>query len=796
MGYRFGVYLIDVAGRELRRHGEEVVVQPRVFDLLVYLAENRDRAVDKDELQDAVWPGMVITETALTRAVMKARKAVGDDATAQAVIKTLHGHGYRFVAELEPVETASEQPVPAAPEVMQASQGAGGVPVSSPTGKAGGMAKLVSNLVKGLAVVLILTLAWIALRPPESLGNETRIAVLPLQDSTGDPELSWTSLGLMSYATSLLKTDGEIPVVAEGSVISVADGFGWGGDLEDPQGEVVLGKLRSVYGASHILYMLLENEGRALRLTYRLIGPDGSSLRGTMVGDQGTDLTHGVVQSVYGSLLRRSRIGDDMPLVSTDPFNNEAFARGMSLKLEGRCAEAVQFFRIIIEQEPTLFAPRFEYAGCLRILGEWEESEELLTGLVAEQRAVEAPRPLSRTLMTLGVLYNRTGRLDEADQVHEEALQLALSIDDNALAARILQNMAIVAEDRSDWKGSEALLDRALLAYREAGLEVLPGHLFSAQANLAMDQGNLAEAELLLEQALQAFREAGDRRNEAMMLNNTGYLRRLQGRMDEAEDYHLRSLEIRQEIGDRVGVGRIYGMLGVVYTSRGLYAEAVEAAQSALEIARETRDRLFEGTSLAQLADAKKALGEWEDARRYYLEGKAVFVDIQDRMRALQSDMKLARLDLLEAHWGQAETTALYVLEQSRANELMQPEIQAMELLGDIALARGDLPAATAEYEATLERVRQSTWTGKENTLLHKLANAYMDAQNSEAAAPLIGALTLQEPNVQSLKAQARFAHANGDRQAALDLMLEAKQLAGEHWAPQSEEILQSYTTE
>ena len=107
--YRFGAFTVDVARRELRSGGDEVEVQPRVFDLLVFLLENHERAVDKDELQDAVWPGMFITETALTRAVMKARKAVGDDASRQQVIKTIHGHGYRFVAELLPEPAAPDQ---------------------------------------------------------------------------------------------------------------------------------------------------------------------------------------------------------------------------------------------------------------------------------------------------------------------------------------------------------------------------------------------------------------------------------------------------------------------------------------------------------------------------------------------------------------------------------------------------------------------------------------------------------------------------------------------------------------
>jgi len=104
--YYFGGYIINVANREVLANGREVKVQQRVFDLLTYLIENHDRAVGKDELLDKIWTGRITTEAALTRAIMKARKAVGDDAHSQLVIKTLHGHGYRFVAQLQSVEDA------------------------------------------------------------------------------------------------------------------------------------------------------------------------------------------------------------------------------------------------------------------------------------------------------------------------------------------------------------------------------------------------------------------------------------------------------------------------------------------------------------------------------------------------------------------------------------------------------------------------------------------------------------------------------------------------------------------
>lgn len=106
--YRFGDCELDVGTRELRRGGASVSLQPRVFDLLVFLIEQRHRAVDKDEIQDAVWAPMIVSETALTRAIMKARRAVGDDADTQQAIRTVHGHGYQFVAPLAAAETRSD----------------------------------------------------------------------------------------------------------------------------------------------------------------------------------------------------------------------------------------------------------------------------------------------------------------------------------------------------------------------------------------------------------------------------------------------------------------------------------------------------------------------------------------------------------------------------------------------------------------------------------------------------------------------------------------------------------------
>lgn len=784
--FKFKSFVLNSAQRELKHEGKLVDIEPRAFDLLIYLVQNGDRAIDKGELQDAVWPGMIVTETALTRAVMKARKAVGDDASKQNVIKTLHGHGYRFVAEL--IQQESLETPPSSPDALP--------PLIDSTSKDTSSHTKPDIRVIGIIAVVaiaIIALSWTALRPQQSLADETRIAILPLLDNTDQPDLSWTRFGLMSYTSKLIANDDSMLVVPVGSTISLTENFSWNGNLEDSQNKEFLNKLRQVYAASHILAMELKSEGDALRMNYSLLNPDDNIHKGTIVGDGGTDLAQGVVQAVYGIMFRRSHLGGDIPLVSADSFNNEAFARGMDLSLQGRCGEAVRFFQVIIEQEPSLFAPRYENAACLRILGENKEAEKLLTTLVEEQRPFGAGRALAQSLLTLGILYYRTGQLEAALPAYEEALRISEDISDHVLNARVLQNLSIYYKNRSELDKASQLLDLAVLAYQYAGIESLPGQLYSGRANLNFARGELVEAEVNLELALAAFRELGDRRNEAMMLNNTGYLRRRQGRMEEAEGYHLRSLEIREEIGDRVGVGRIYSMLTGVYAAQGRYLDSKLAAEAANAIAHETQDRLFEATSLAQLANAEKLLGDTGSAKIHYEESRAIFVEIQDYMRILETDLQLVRLDMQEDQLDQAESKALQILETALEQDIMSPEIQAMELLADIEMLRGNIDKAIVQFSEALNRVQESAWTSKEVTLELKLANAYMDNNELDTAAPLIGALSGQEANVQSLKTQARFAHLRGDSEQAVELMVRARKIAGDKWSATSEASLQKY---
>ncbi len=124
MFYRFGEYTLNTETKELHRAGVLISLERKVFQVLTYLVQHRNRLVTKQELLDTLWPAEFVTESSLTRCIVQARKVLGDHRQAPQYIKTVHGQGYRFVAAVtehsalpsEAIAPTPSLPLPSAEE--------------------------------------------------------------------------------------------------------------------------------------------------------------------------------------------------------------------------------------------------------------------------------------------------------------------------------------------------------------------------------------------------------------------------------------------------------------------------------------------------------------------------------------------------------------------------------------------------------------------------------------------------------------------------------------------------------
>ena len=105
--------------------GSDVVkLEPKVMQVLVYLVDHRGQTVTRDELASAVWSGTVVGDDAVTNAIIKLRKAFGDDSRSSQIIETIPKRGYRLIASVKRASGGESATAPEIPPVGAATDSA------------------------------------------------------------------------------------------------------------------------------------------------------------------------------------------------------------------------------------------------------------------------------------------------------------------------------------------------------------------------------------------------------------------------------------------------------------------------------------------------------------------------------------------------------------------------------------------------------------------------------------------------------------------------------------------------
>ena len=448
--YRFGSCTLRLARRELVVDGAPRLMEPKVLDVLIHLVERHGHVVRKDELLDHVWAGRMVSIGVVARAVMKVREAIGDDGSQATLIKNLPRVDYCFVGEVQTIDAPS-------------------VPTPGASADAAG---------------------------PTAVA----LALLPFRNATGQAELDWVELGLMSMAAQALAADARLSLPSIATLLTALSTLPARADPREQEAAV-----RRLLSASAVVHVKVTRDGDQYALDADITTTPRTQHR-RLLGPELTQLGQRLAAEVHAALFAGEHAHALAAHESADPLVNQAMARALQAAAEQKWRIAVNLFQVVVDAQPHNLRARLEHLRALAPLGD-EAALPLAERLLAQARADGDAQLAMATHAVLGLTYRNMSLYEPAKQHLGEAIAMARACarrDEETSALNLLAGIAILERD---FTRARQILDEAQLLVEPASNRIDHVRWLANAALVAAKLGNPLRSVELGRQAARVSRE-------------------------------------------------------------------------------------------------------------------------------------------------------------------------------------------------------------------------------------------------------------------------------------------------
>ena len=390
--YKFGEFRLDGSRYELLRNGSSIKLERKPMELLLLLAESRGRLVTREEIAERLWKGEVYvdTEHGINTAIRKIRTVLRDDSESPHFVQTVTGKGYRFIATVvkEYPEPSKSQAAIAEPELVAASVPAPAVTdEAAPMGHTGRPRRRIwAPIGVGIAVVVIAGLALASALGWDIFHRRqpaiTSIAVLPLDNLSGDVNQDYFAAGMTDELTTMLAKDSTLRVTSRTSVM---------------QYKGVHRPLRDIAKALNVDAIVegsVERKGDHVHMTLQLIRAATDSHIWANSYDRDNNDTSTLSDEAAREIAKRlkTQVATAVPVRYVNPEAHDDFLQGQYLWYVGKNDDAGTYFEKAVASDPNYaagWAGVSEYLSLKAMRGEGNAAEILAKAEAAARKAVE-----------------------------------------------------------------------------------------------------------------------------------------------------------------------------------------------------------------------------------------------------------------------------------------------------------------------------------------------------------------------------------------------------------------------
>jgi len=495
---------LDVAVRSLWRDGVRVELSPTVFDCIAYLIGHRERAVGRDELVAAVWGKSTISDTMLGKAILAARRAIGDNAEAQALIRTIPRFGYHWVGAVAEEVLADEVAAPIAAASARTAHAASAMPSSSRAQRVRIAALILGLLIVAGGVLIVLQRHARTGAHGDEGGNAAGggvqsaaplIVVLPVE-VVGGGEDAWLRLGAMDLIAHRLRAAG-VPVMNSDSVVSLLRQDG-------ASAATVTAAVRRDDPKAELIEVALARSGGGWNLHAQVSGTGPARTIDTQAHEAIDAAREGAdrLATLLGG--KASRRGPAEPLALEALLQQTEAARLADHLDEARSLLASAPAALQALPEVRLRAAQIEIRS-----GRFEPARRQLEALLADVSAESDAVLRARVLVSLA---NAQGQLDQPQAAiasATEAITLVESRDAPEPLAIAYNNRAITHARQREFDAAAADFARARVAFERNGDRIALIRVDANEASAMMARGRPADALPILLRAGQRFEQFG-----------------------------------------------------------------------------------------------------------------------------------------------------------------------------------------------------------------------------------------------------------------------------------------------
>ena len=368
MIYRFDRFQADDTAFRLSADGAPVLIEPKTLRLLLYLIGNRGRLIRKQEILDAVWIEASVTENALTRSIGQLRKVLNDDSREPRFIETVPTAGYRFIAQIEILPSASTATPPPA------------TPTAPPPAR--GLRWLHLSAIAIVCLFALVAVSWLVAARLHPAPVIRSLAVLPLNNLSGDPSQEYFADGMTDELITELAHIPNLRVVSRTSV------------MLDKNANKPLPQIARELGVDAIVEGSTVRSGDRVRITAQLIdGRTDRHLWAQSFEGSASDVL-GLQDSVAQQIASQARLAllPSPPRPSIDADAHDAYLRGRYFFNKQDFTRSVEYFEKAIALDPNYASAYAGYAAALdaeTTFGLGLPGDLMPKALAAAQRAIQ-----------------------------------------------------------------------------------------------------------------------------------------------------------------------------------------------------------------------------------------------------------------------------------------------------------------------------------------------------------------------------------------------------------------------